>query len=266
MALAESLTAQIRKVPEAEVVLGMGSLARGFGDRWSDLDLAVLGHGLDAGPFWRGERYLAGVSVDLFVVDLASVPPSRWDVGRREAFEESVVLFRRDPALLRGLRRRLRLGRRERLERIRDLLFRLGWLGFAPREWYGKRKYGYHWELPPDVWVQRGSVSSAHGTVDQAYDMALQMLYLLNGRHVPDPKWRRFRAAGLAWSPEGFAGLRDQVEGGARDEPAYARRAEATVALVEGMVRHLEDRGEIEGDWYAAYLDSCPDYNPVRVD
>jgi hypothetical protein len=264
VALADCLSSKIRRLPQVELILGMGSLARGFGDQWSDLDLAVLGHGLRPEHLWRGERWLAGVSVDLFQVDLAASPVTRWKADRREAFQESIVLFCRDKVQAQRLRRGVLLSPRERRRRMLDVLFRLGWVGFAPHAWYGQTRHGYHWELPADVWVQRGCLSAAHATVDQAFDMLLQLLYLINRRHVPDPKWRRFRVTGLGWLPQDFTALREVVETSPRDASSYTRRAEAMLALVEQIVRHLEDCEDLGVDWYAAYLDICPDYNPKK--
>lgn len=263
VAVAEALVEEMRKAPGVEVVLGLGSLSRGFADEWSDIDLAVLGRGSGLKRFWRGERWLAGLSVDLFVVDLDAAPPSEWDDSRRQAFEESVVLFRRDPSVIEALRRAVCLGKRERSGKIRETLLRIGWLGFAPRAWYSHREYGYIWSLPHDLWIRRGSVVSAHATLDQALDHTLQLLFLTNGRHIPDPKWRRYLAPGLPWLPADFNSLIKKVDEGQRNDHGFQPRAEAVLTLIERTVQHLEDTGEISGDLYKVYLRTSSDYDPM---
>jgi len=262
VAVAEALVEQIQRIPGVEAILGLGSLARGFADEWSDVDLAVLGRGRGLRGLWLGERWLAGLSVDLFMVDLDRAPLSQWDDSRLQAFEESIVLFGRDASVIRSLQRAVRLGKRERLDRIRETLLKLGWLGFAPRTWYGQSKYGYIWSLPHDLWIRRGSVASAHTTVDRAADYALQLLFLTNGRRVPDPKWRRYLAPGLPWLPADFPALLESVEEGPRDSNGFRARAESTLAIIERTVQYLEAMGDIRDDLYKPYLRISPDYNP----
>jgi RimJ/RimL family protein N-acetyltransferase/predicted nucleotidyltransferase len=259
-AIADALVDRARRVPQVEVVLGMGSLARGFADQWSDLDLAILGRRLDPKDFWRGERYFGEVSVDLFLVDLNFTPPARWDRARRQAFEESVVLFRREKSSLECLRR-VRLGKRERLRGMQELLFHLGWIGFAPRSWFGQTRYGYVWGVPPDVWLQRGSLAAAHETVSRAFEMILQLLYLINFQHIPDPKWRLYLAPGLPWLPSRFEELAACLSSDVRDEAGFRRRSDAALSLIDAAVDRMESRREIEGDWYEAYLQFCRDYD-----
>jgi hypothetical protein len=99
-ALALALTHSLQELPSVQAILGLGSLSRNFADSWSDLDLAVLGSGPDLAQLWRGERNLAGIDVDLFVVNLESSPPNTWDDSRLQAFEESVLLFARDASII----------------------------------------------------------------------------------------------------------------------------------------------------------------------
>jgi predicted nucleotidyltransferase len=262
VAVAEALTEKMRRISGVEAILGLGSLSRGFADEWSDVDLAVLGRGRGLRGLWHGERWLAGLSIDLFVVDLDRAPPAKWDNSRRQAFEESVVLFSRDTSVVRALRRAGRLGKKERIEKIRETLLKLGWLGFEPRTWYGQCKYGYVWSLPHDLWFRRGSVASAHMTVDQAVDYALQLLFLTNGRRVPDPKWRRYLAPGLPWLPADFNSLLERVEKDRRDDHGFRSRAESVLWIIEQTVQYLEETGAIGDDLYQTYLRVSPEYNP----
>jgi hypothetical protein len=261
-ALAEALADSFSKVPGVELILGLGSLARGFADEWSDLDLAVLGRGAALDQFWTGERWFAGVSVDLFVVDLDASPPQRWDASRRQAYEESRVLYKHPRADLRGLQRSTRLGAQERRTSILEILFKVGWLGFAPREWFMQTRYGYLWSLPPDEWQRRGCAASAHVTVDRVLDLLLQLLFLLNRQHIPDPKWRRFLVTGLNVLPKRFVETLQQIERLPRDPKHLKARADRLLNLVEATTDILEKEGLLRGDLYSAFLQHCPDYDP----
>jgi GNAT superfamily N-acetyltransferase len=262
VALAEVLVRQVRRRPCVEAIVGLGSLGRGFADRWSDIDLAILGRGTGLRRLPHGERWLAGTSIDFYVVDLDRSPPAVWDESRRQALGEGVVLFARGRDLLRSLRRVLRLGARERKHLIRELVLKIGWLGFEPRSWYNQVRCGYLWSLPHDLWLQRGDLASAHATVDQALGHAFELLFVLNGRLVPDLKWRRFLVAGLPWLPADFASLLQQAEQPARDRAGFSMRAEAVLAIIERTLGRLEEAGELGEDLYRAFLRSSPDYNP----
>jgi len=84
VAVAEAIADRISNLSGVEIVLGLGSLSRGFADEWSDVDIAVLGRGHGLRRLWRGERSFAGLSIDLFVIDLDAAPPSKWDSSRRQ--------------------------------------------------------------------------------------------------------------------------------------------------------------------------------------
>ncbi len=262
-ALAEVLIRRIRAVKSVDVILGLGALSRGFADEFSDLDLAVLGHGSEIRGFWRGERWLAGLSVDVYPVDTKIAPPCRWDESRRQAFGEGVVLFARNTALLRDIEHWVRLRDNERVEKIKELIFHIGWIGFEPRTWFGREKHGYVWSLPFDLWVRRGDIASAHLTVDYALDYAIRLLFLTNGSLVPDPKWRRFLANGLPWLPPKFGGMLTRAELGTRDHRGFFARAQSVLTIIEGTIRHLEKEGVIRGDIYNDYLRNSTDYDPM---
>jgi predicted nucleotidyltransferase len=259
-ALAEALTHSLQELPGVQAILGLGSLARNFADSWSDLDLAVLGSGPDLTQLWRGERSLAGIDVDLFVVDLESSPPETWDDSRLQAFEESVLLFARDTSIIQLLQQAVRFDEQEQNRKIREIVLMLGWIGFQPRAWSDLHKYGYLWSVPYDLWMRRGSTASAHATVDRALDLTVQLLFLTNRQRIPDVKWRRFLVPHLPWLPPHFASLLEQVETGMRNEDGFLSRATAVLTIVEGVVSYLEEIGRISGDLYQTYLRTAPDY------
>jgi predicted nucleotidyltransferase len=262
VAMASSLAEEFSRHSGIEMILGLGSLARGFADNFSDLDIAVLARGPVVDRFWRGERWLAGISVDLFVIDLDSSPPERWDVSRRQAFEESIVLYGPNLQQTRSIRRSLRLTWPEQRRNALDLLFKIGWLGFAPRAWFNQIRYGYCWSLPPDGWLQRNCLASAHITVDRVEDMLLQLLFLLNRRHVPDAKWRRFLAPGLPWQPSSFESRLSALERTPRDEVGFPLRSDLLLDLIEQVVDRMETEGYLCENVYTRFLKSCLDYDP----
>jgi RimJ/RimL family protein N-acetyltransferase len=259
VALAEALIGQFAAVPGALAILGQGSLARGFADSFSDLDLVLVGKGLSRLP-WRGERWLAGVSVDLYAVDLQSARPEAWGSVCKQAFQESVVLWSSAAFDLRAFSDSLALKRRERRDALCELIFKMGWLGFSPSRWFGKVVRGYHWSLPHDLWLRRGSLASAHTTVDRVLDYLLELLFFLNGERPPDAKWRRYLVTDLSFTPPGFAKQLDRVERTARDERGFAARAKALRACIDATIEELEARGDLAANLYPTLLRVSAEY------
>jgi hypothetical protein len=261
LAVAKRLAARFSRLPGVDMVLGLGSLARGFADRWSDLDLAVLGHGRGLRKLWRGEQSYGGFSVDLYVIDTTLAPASTWSEARRQALAESVVLFSRNRRLLAHLRSHLRLSRGEMRDRVAQCLFELGAMGYQPRHWRGRKRHGYVWGLVPDLWIRRGCLLSAHANADRALDMLLQLLFLMNGRLPPHPKWRLFLAPGLPWLPRGFSQRPARMTAARRDLAGYRLRERHLLTLVEAVVTELERRALLGPDTYRRFVERYPDYN-----
>jgi RimJ/RimL family protein N-acetyltransferase len=262
VALAEALAEGMRRRARPDLILGLGSLARGFADAWSDLDIAVVGPARGIARLWRGERWFAGVSLDLHGVDPAAAPAHTWDDGRREALQESVVLWSRTPGAGAALARAVRLREPERKRRMRELVFKIGWSGFEPLGWFDRPRHGYRWALPHDLWMRRGCADSAHATIDRVLDHLLELLFLMNKRHAPDPKWRRYLATGLAWLPAHFEQRLAVIERGPRGKVGFARRASAMLAAVEATTDRLIAEGILDADIYTPYLRTSGEYGP----
>ncbi|MBN1547392.1 MAG: GNAT family N-acetyltransferase [Syntrophaceae bacterium] len=264
MALAEAFVSCIRDLPGLEMVLGLGSLSRGFADQWSDLDIAILARGSVVDSFWRGELWFMGVSIDLFVVDIDSCPPCNWDASRKQAFQESIVLFTNSRQQIRNLRSVLHQGIEERRDTATELLFRIGWLGYMPRSWFMKERFGYIWALPPDEWIHRGSVAAAHITIDQVFEMELALLFVANNRRIPDPKWRRFLAPSLPWLPSKFDQNIKILELTNRNRSAFDQRSCALLDMIDATVEYLEKQDILRGNLYRRFLRKFSDYDPRR--
>lgn len=263
LAMARVLSAKLGRLPGVQAVLGLGSVARGFADAWSDLDLAVILRGGRGVP-WRGERWLAGVSVDLYAVDLKRSPIAAWDESRRQAFEEGIVLYSRPTFSLPAFRAALRLQAGARRDAMVELLFKIGWLGFEPRGWYGKVVHGYRWALPHQLWIERGSVPAGHVMIDRVLDYLFELLFLVNGRRPVDPKWRRYLVEHLAWLPPRFARRLAALEGARRDGRGFVQRAKVLHELVEATVEELVERGDLPKAPYDTILRTVGEYQLDR--
>ena len=261
LALAEGLSDRLMEVPGVRAVLGLGSLWRGFGDEMSDIDVAILGQQGTTQCIRTGERFVVGTSLDVFAVDIDACPPTKWDDSRRQAFGESVVLGRHPSFSPRRLKESTGLRASEQRRAAQELILALGWIGYQPESWTDRERYGYRWEVPYDVWLRRGSVASAHATADKAFDLALQMLFIANGRRVPDLKWRLFLADGLPYRPRNLADDISTAVATPRSERGLGLRAAAIRRIVSAIVRRLESRGTIRDEMYSGFLKTAADYS-----
>jgi RimJ/RimL family protein N-acetyltransferase/predicted nucleotidyltransferase len=254
LAFASLLSKQLAKVPGVQMVLGLGSIARGFADRWSDIDIAVLGKGKEMHSLWRGEKWFGEFDVDLFILDIEREPPSHWDLARRQAISEAVILSASSSGLTRAIGNCVKPKRPELRKLIVERLFDLAWIGYAPPQWRGRTYLGYQWSLPNDLWAQRGCLASAHSTVDQALDVLLEIIFLINGLLPPDPKWRRFLIDDVPWLPQNFEAHVEAVEFGARSKHAFPARTNALLKLVQEVATYLEQRQLLPSDMYEYHL------------
>jgi len=128
-----------------------------------------------------------------------------------------------------------------------------------------KMKYGYNWILPYDLWLRRGSIEAAHATVDNALDLAIQLLFLINNRHIPDLKWRRYLVSGLPWVPNDFHVTLVKAEAKFLTKKNFMTRATAVLHLVEQLIQRMQKERLLNGDIYKNYLNSSVDYNPFAL-
>ena len=265
-ALIEAAARGFSEIPDVQLVLALGSAGRGFADRFSDVDLFVIGRGRSLWQIDPGERWVDGIDFDVFVFDLDEAPYKTWDCDRRQALSEGVVAWARNRACIGKLRRAIRLRRREQRSMIAERLLQLTWIGFHPPSLAGTKRFGYYWSLPHDLWLQRGHLKSAHLTIDQASDLLLQLLFLLNDRLIPSAKWRRYLVSRLQALPSQFEQRLTLIESAARDHEAFDERAIVLLELIEDAFALLLDAGLVPQDVYRTYLSTTRDYCSHHAD
>lgn len=238
--IAEILVEILKKIPGVEVILGLGSIAREWADEWSDIDIAIIGRGLEINFPWKGGRILQDVHIDLYLVDLDTEDFSEWDACRRQEFEESIVLYTKDKNIISHILNIIVLKEDERIKKIHWLVLKLGWMGFQHTHWYNNKKYGYYWWDIPNLWNERGCLQAAHTNIDIPLDYTFQLLFLVNLRHIPDQKWRRFLVDYLPWLPNNFQKVLTHIETGKRNDKGLSIRVNALKIIIDNIVEYLE--------------------------
>lgn len=109
------------------------------------------------------------------------------------------------------------------------------------------------WENPKKQ-IKRGLIGPAHDLVNEAVDLLVEGLFLLNNRYRPHRKWRLAIAHELPWRP---AGYRDKINEAllvlSFDECDVMRRSAAVQEMWDPMLDRALELGIIPGD-YDKYL------------
>lgn len=261
IALGEAAAMALRTVEGVQLVLGLGSIGRGFGDANSDVDLFVVGRGPSLRTIPNGERWLGGHDFDVFVFDLDEAPYAQWPDDRRQAIGEGAVLWAASSRAVAELRRAIRPRISELKARVAEALLSLSWIGFHPPSLAGRKELGYYWILPHDLWLHRGHVPSAHGSIDEAVGFLFALIFLANGQFLAPHKWRRYLVEWLVWTPADLRARIETIERAPRDEQAFAARAKDVLALIEETFERLKELRLLPRDVYRSFQRSTPDYS-----
>src|SRR5262249_20900008 len=109
------------------------------------------------------------------------------------------------------------------------------------------------WENPRKQ-VKRGLIAPAHDLLNEAVDLLVEALFLLNDRYRPHRKWRLMISQELHWKPvEFFTRIDDAMLVRAFDEGDVERRARAVREIWYPMLTRALERGIIPSD-YDKYL------------
>ncbi|WP_251551164.1 nucleotidyltransferase domain-containing protein [Neobacillus muris] len=181
----------------------LGSIGRNFGDKHSDIDIAVFtNEKIDM--LHRGEKWIEGWDIEIFQVDMTEGNED-WDSAQKEAYQEGILVYDPSGEVKPFLEAALAYSDEDRMKEIVELLFDLGWHGWSYTEAKGKEWRGYNWSLPHDLWIQRGSIENAFYILHHCRDLLMDLLYAINRRWTPDFKWKYFKSLQLPWLPEKYA-------------------------------------------------------------
>lgn len=193
--VADEFCAQYR----VEGVVGiayLGAIVRGYFDRHADIDIAVFRERGTQVRFAGQFQQLDGFELHCHLADLEQEAADAWDQAKRWTYSQAEVVYDPTDRLARLLAEKVPLKEDER----RWLLMS----GLALSEWYINRL--------TDLWVERGSLASAHQMLARGLDYFLDLLFGWNHALVPDPKWKYYVAERLERLPAGFEqGMQDAM-------------------------------------------------------
>lgn len=186
-------TAQAFAAPlRTEGVVGivfLGAVARGYFDPAADIDIAIFKRrGADL-PLKDKFYSVDGFEVQVWLSDYEDELTSDWDMARRWTYANAQIDYDPQGAAARLIAEKVPLRAEERKWLVMS--------GLTLSEWYVNRL--------TQLWVERGSLTSAHHMVDQGLLYFYDLLFGLNHALVADMKWRLYCVSRLELLPERFA-------------------------------------------------------------
>jgi predicted nucleotidyltransferase len=200
-----------RKIGSFEGVSGivfMGGLARGFADKYSDVDVTVFLAEKDESLRERIKKIgsdahrRSGVDVDLEAHFLEDFKARKWSEIAKWDFSHAKVVFDPRGEVQKLLKTKLTVPNSYWLKRIVVYGEYVEWYCCPPKE---------NDETLADLWVDRGDLTSAHYCLNYAITLLIRIIFALNKEFLPPPKWEIFHSYRLQWLPPNYKKLVDKA-------------------------------------------------------
>ena len=169
-------------------VVGLGSLARRYADKISDIDLGIIFIGKTL-PVPQGESLFEGYDIDRLLINMDYYRNTdAWPMWMRETFSSAILLYSQNKKITeRSLRRHVAPKKRELQYLTTNILLDLAWHGIHIKDIIN---YGTPYELPSDGFlVKRAGPLGAMVYYDFALLQVLRLFFIANKSFPPTPKW-----------------------------------------------------------------------------
>jgi len=200
--VAERLVDRILHFDGLAGIIFIGGLARGFADKYSDVDVIVFLSRKDDGLsrqiriIGSEESRLSNIDVDLEVHSLAEFKKWKLDGVVMWDFSKAEIVFDSKGEVAKVFKRKFSVPESYWVHQIAVCAEHLKWYCCPPNKDVG---------TIAGSWIDRGDLASAHYCLNYALDLMLQMVYALNREFAPAPKWRVFYIDSLKWVPPDFS-------------------------------------------------------------
>jgi predicted nucleotidyltransferase len=199
--VANELVQRVSHFSSVEGILFIGGLARGFADKYSDVDIIVLLNNED--PYTRDflpsvsanleDKSNLEIDVEVYLFDRYS--EREWNEYLKWDLSHSEVAFDRHGRVTTMLKDKLAMSDQEWQVRISKAIVYFTWYCRAADEYT---------PTMIDLWKARGDVLSAEYSVNYGIELILDLAYALNKSFLPAPKWRFGYTRTLDWIPNEF--------------------------------------------------------------
>jgi len=236
--IAAQIVSDISSLEGVSGLVFEGGLARGFMDKYSDLDITVLLAKEDEGLVERIRKIAShaekhgGIDVDLEVHQMDELK-RKWSEIERWDYSHAQIVLDADGEVRKLLEEKLSVSTEFWVRRIV--------ICSVLQSWYccPQRKADC---TIAEMWIDRGDPISAHYCVNYGVDLMLKTLFALNREFWPPQKWRIFHSYQLRWTPDGYRGLLEEaIKLRSTSEDELARRLRALRSIWEGTVPKIEE-------------------------
>ncbi len=199
--IAREFTEKLKKKKGVLGIVCLGSLGRGYADKFSDIDMTVfVSKGARIGLAREGELWvplsesdarkygIREVNIDWNMVEYEKALKAHWDPEAKWAYSQHKIFY--DPQ-----------------KKIRQLIRKKTVLSEKERKWLlmeGLEQSHYFCVRVPEKWVYRGDILAAHQSFCYGTDMLLQTLFALNKTPTPSEPWRLWCVKRLKQKPKGL--------------------------------------------------------------
>lgn len=200
--IAENLVSKVVRFKGVTGIVVLGGLARGFADKYSDVDVLVFLDKRDENLRKRlrklrsDEQKHFNVDIDLEVHFFADFSKLKWSEMSRWDFSHAKIAYDPKGKIENLFAERLQVSENFWVKRIVVYSEYLKWYCCPSIE---------NPETVATAWIARGDLVSAHYCISYCLDLILSVLFALNKEFLPPQKWRLFYSYSLKWLPTNYA-------------------------------------------------------------
>jgi predicted nucleotidyltransferase len=199
--IADRIVSEVSALDDVAGIVVLGGVSRGFVDRYSDLDILVFltkrNDNVEKSihELTINEQKATGVEVDLEIHVLQDYAGRKWNEIARWDFSIAKVVFDPTGNAAKMIGDKLRVPEEFWVRRVVVSSERMKWYCCPPASNIG---------TIAEVSLERGDLASAHYCVNHGLDLLLAVLFALNKRFLPPPKWRIMYSRNLPWLPTNY--------------------------------------------------------------
>jgi predicted nucleotidyltransferase len=199
--VAQTLVREISQIEGVAGIIFVGGLARGFADKYSDVDVIVF-LGKNDGELKKRVRKVESdeakrscLDIDLEIHNLVDFRKRKldevflWDLSKAE------IAFDPDGDISKLLKAKFHVPGSFWLKRLAVYAEYMKWYCCPRKESV---------ESIAEMWIDRGDSTSAHYCTNYTVDLLVNTLFALNKEFLPAPKWRIFYSYELKWLPKHY--------------------------------------------------------------
>jgi predicted nucleotidyltransferase len=206
--IAQKLVSKIISFKAVTGIIFIGGLARGFADKYSDVDILVFLDKKDENlrkqirKIGSTEQQRSHVDIDLEIHFLQDFKKQKWNEISRWDFSYAKIVYDPQGKIKKSFNKNLHIPKNFWTKRIVVYGEYLKWYCCPPEE---------NPETMIDAWIARCDLISAHYCVNYAFDLMLSILFALNKEFLPPQKWRIFYSHSLKWLPKDYNKLVEET-------------------------------------------------------